>query len=119
MSRYQRHVFVCINERPSEHPRGCCLHRGAAEFRDSLKAEINKRGLNKIVRINNAGCLDACEHGVVMVVYPEGIWYGKVTTKDIPEIVEQTIIGGQIIQRLVIADPRYAPDPSAPAALKV
>ena len=118
MSRYQRHVFVCVNERPENHPKGCCLHRGSAEIRDTLKAELNKHGVAKLVRINNSGCLDACEHGVAMVIYPDAVWYGKVTKEDVPEIVEKTIIAGEVIPRLLIPDPRYAPNSSPPTPLK-
>jgi (2Fe-2S) ferredoxin len=110
MSRYQRHVFVCINERPPGHPKGCCLEKGSSKVRDLLKSELAKRGLAGRVRANNAGCLDACEYGVSMVIYPDGIWYGGVTVDDIPEIIDRTIIGGEVIQRLVIKDARYTPD---------
>jgi (2Fe-2S) ferredoxin len=110
MSRYQRHIFVCINERPKGHPKGCCLERGSAEIRDTLKAELKNRGLATVVRVNNAGCLDACEHGVAMVIYPEGIWYGKVTKDDILEIIDRTILDGEVIQRLLINDSRFKPD---------
>jgi (2Fe-2S) ferredoxin len=110
MSRYKRHVFVCINERPKGHPKGCCLEKGSAEVRDLLKTELQKRGLAGVVRANNAGCLDACEHGVSMVVYPEGIWYGRVTTNDVSEIIDRTIVNGEVIQRLLIPDSRFKPD---------
>ncbi|RPH37829.1 (2Fe-2S) ferredoxin domain-containing protein [bacterium] len=109
MSRYQRHVFVCINERPAGHPKGCCLEKGSAAIRDALKAELQKRGLGGIVRANNSGCLDACAFGPSMVIYPEGIWYGGVKKEDVPEIVEQTIIRGAVIPRLLIKDSRYVP----------
>ena len=110
MARYQRHVFVCINERPPNHPKGCCLLKGSAEVRETLKTELARRGLARIVRANNSGCLDACEFGISMVIYPEGIWYGGVKKEDIPEIIERTIINGEVIQRLLINDERYAPD---------
>jgi len=110
MSRYQRHVFVCINERPAGHPKGCCLEKGSAAIRDAMKAELQKRGLAGIVRANNSGCLDACAFGPSMVIYPEAIWYGGVKKEDVPEIVEQTILHGTVIPRLLIKDPRYAPD---------
>jgi (2Fe-2S) ferredoxin len=110
MSRYQRHVFVCINERPASHPKGCCLEKGSAAIRDTLKAELQKRGLARIVRANNSGCLDACAFGPSMVIYPEGIWYGGVKEEDVPEIIEQTIMRGTVIPRLLIKDPRYVPD---------
>ena len=109
MGRYQRHVFVCLNERPAGHPKGCCLEKGSAQVRDTLKAELQKRGLASIVRANNAGCLDACEFGVSMVIYPEGIWYGGVAVGDVPEIVERTVVGGEVIERLLIKDERYQP----------
>ncbi len=109
MSRYKRHVFVCVNERPPGHPKGCCHDRGSEEIRRILKSELGKRGLAGLVRANKSGCLDACEHGVTVVIYPEGIWYGKVTKDDIPEIIDRTIIGGEVIQRLLIPDARYAP----------
>ena len=73
-----------------------------------MKAEIHKRSLNSFVRVNIAGCLDACEFGVSMVVYPEGVWYGGVTVNDIPEIIEEHVIKGNVVERLLIRDPRYA-----------
>jgi len=109
MSRYQRHVFVCTNERPKGHPKGCCHEKGAAEIRDTLKSEINSRGLAGVVRVNNAGCLDACAFGVALVIYPDGLWYGSVRKEDVREIVDRTILSGEVIERLLIPDPRYAP----------
>ncbi|HXX65161.1 MAG TPA: (2Fe-2S) ferredoxin domain-containing protein [Bacteroidota bacterium] len=109
MARFERHVFVCTNERVPGHPKGCCKEKGSPEVRDALKSEVKRRGLAGIVRINTAGCLDACEFGVSMVVYPEGIWYGGVRSSDVTEIIERTILNGQVIDRLLIKDPRYAP----------
>lgn len=110
MSRFQRHIFVCINERPPDNPKGCCLLKGSAGVRDALKEELKKRGLSHVVRTNNAGCLDACEYGISMVIYPEGIWYGGVKKEDVEEIIDRTIINGEVIQRLVVPNARYAPD---------
>jgi (2Fe-2S) ferredoxin len=106
---YKRHVFVCINERPKDHPRGCCLEKGGDEVRDALKSALTARGLHRAVRANAAGCLDACAHGVSLVVYPEGIWYGGVTVADVPEIIERTIINGEVIERLLMPEDRYKP----------
>lgn len=77
--------------------------------RDTLKAELHRQGLSSVVRANNAGCLDACAHGPSMVIYPEGIWYGGVKKEDVPEIVARTILRGEVIERLLIHDPQYAP----------
>jgi (2Fe-2S) ferredoxin len=104
MPSFQRHVFVCINERAADHPRGSCKLRGGVEVRDRLKAELKARGVSKIIRANNAGCLDQCENGVTVVVYPEQVWYGHVTVADIQEIVEKHLIGGEVVTRLLLPD---------------
>lgn len=110
MPSLERHVFVCTNERAPDNPKGCCKSKGGNDVRDRLKAELATRGLSKIIRANNAGCLDQCEHGVTVVVYPEQVWYGKVTPDDIPEIVEQHLIGGQVVPRLMIASQPHLGD---------
>jgi (2Fe-2S) ferredoxin len=101
---FQRHVFVCVNERPADHPKGSCKARGAVEVRDRMKQELAARGLAKLVRANNAGCLDQCERGVTVVIYPEQVWYGGVTVDDVLEIVERHLIDGEIVERLLIPD---------------
>lgn len=102
MPSLQRHVFVCVNERAADHPKGCCKARGGAEVRDALKDELAKHGLSKTIRANNAGCLDQCEHGVTLVVYPEQVWYGGVTATDVAEIVESHLIKGEVVTRLLL-----------------
>jgi (2Fe-2S) ferredoxin len=102
MPSLQRHVFVCVNERAADNPKGCCKRRGGEAVRDRLKAELAARGLSKVIRANNAGCLDQCEHGVTLVVYPEQVWYGHVTEADIAEIVDKHLIGGEVVARLAL-----------------
>lgn len=104
MPSFQRHIFVCVNERAPGHPRGCCKERGAEEVRARFKREVTAQGLNSQVRANNAGCLDQCEHGVTVVVYPEQVWYGGVTADDVPEIIERHIVGGEYVTRLMLPD---------------
>jgi len=101
MSRYQRHLFICENRRPSGHPRGCCAARGAEEVRSAFKKALKKRGLAGLVRANAAGCLDTCELGVSVVVYPEGVWYGGVRVEDVDEIVQRHVVGGEVVERLL------------------
>lgn len=119
MPSFQRHVFVCINERAADHPRGCCKAKGGVEVRDRLKSELTRRGLSKLVRANNAGCLDQCEQGVTVVVYPEQVWYGHVTVADIPEIVEKHLIGGEVVTRLLLADQPHLSERGALPVLEV
>jgi (2Fe-2S) ferredoxin len=104
MPSFQRHVFVCTNERAPDHPRGCCKARGGDEVRSALKRELSARGMQEMVRANIAGCLDQCEQGVTVVVYPEQVWYGGVTAADVPEIVERHILGGEYVTRLMLPE---------------
>ena len=110
MPSLQRHVFVCTNERAPDHPKGSCKLKGSVEVRDKLKAELKARGLAKLVRANNAGCLDQCEFGITVVVYPEQVWYGHVTIDDIPEIIEKHLIKGEIVERLLLPDQPHLGD---------
>jgi (2Fe-2S) ferredoxin len=71
---FDAHVFVCINRRADGHPKGCCAARGSEDLLDYIKRRAKALGLPKI-RVNSSGCLDRCEHGPVIVVYPAGIWY--------------------------------------------
>jgi (2Fe-2S) ferredoxin len=77
------------------------------DLRQALKNSIKAKGLRGTVRANAAGCLDACEFGPSIVVYPEAIWYGGVQLGDLDEIIESHIINGQPVERLRIQDPRY------------
>jgi (2Fe-2S) ferredoxin len=111
---YARHVFVCLNERPPDDPRGCCSARGGKEVHEAFRRELKARNLSRAIRANKSGCLDACERGVTVVVYPEGVWYGGVTAADVPEIVESHLVGGAPVERLVFARRSEADGAPAP-----
>lgn len=104
MPKFTHHIFVCCNQREPGHGRGCCDPKGNEELRDAFKKEIKKRGLRPLVRANTAGCLDQCELGPTVVIYPQAIWYGGVQVQDVPRIVEETILGGRVIEELRIPD---------------
>lgn len=96
---YTRHLFICTNRRPDGSPRGCCATKGGEELRLAFKKELDAQDAQG-VRANGAGCLDACERGAAVVVYPEGVWYGGVTKEDVKEIVSSHLVGGQPVERL-------------------
>jgi (2Fe-2S) ferredoxin len=98
----ERHIFICTNRRSEDNPKGCCASKDAELVRSEFKRLVFERDLRDTMRANAAGCLDQCEHGVTVVVYPEGVWYGGVTPADVPEIVEQHLQGGVPVQRLRI-----------------
>jgi (2Fe-2S) ferredoxin len=110
---YRAHVFCCTNERPEGHPRGCCKGRGSERLRNYMKARAKELGL-KDVRINAAGCLDRCELGPSMVIYPEGVWYTVRTPEDVDEILEVHVIGRGRVRRLMMDAPAPV---SAPATI--
>ncbi len=102
MSYYERHVFFCCNQRQ---PRAvCCNNHGARQMRDYAKDKIKALGLSGHgkIRVNIAGCLDRCNEGPVMVVYPEAVWYTYVDREDIDEIIREHLQRGRIVARLKI-----------------
>lgn len=102
MSYYRYHVFFCINQR--EDGRACCANHGSASLRDYAKERVKALGLagKGGVRVNTAGCLDRCEEGPVIVVYPEGTWYTYVDEQDIDEIIDEHLVHGRVVERLRI-----------------
>ncbi|MGA2422204.1 MAG: ferredoxin [Candidatus Acidiferrum sp.] len=105
MAKFQKHIFVCMNKREAGHPRGCCDPTGEGELQRLFKVKLAQRGIaNSSVRANKCGCLDQCELGPTVVVYPEAVWYGQVRPEDVDEIIDAHIIGGQPVKRLVIPD---------------
>ncbi|MGD0569308.1 MAG: (2Fe-2S) ferredoxin domain-containing protein [Candidatus Sulfotelmatobacter sp.] len=104
MPKFEKHIFICGNQRPPGNPRGCCDPTGQAKLQKLFKKKLAERGLKGRVRANQSGCLDQCEHGPNLVIYPEAVWYGHVTEADVDEIIESHIIGGEPVERLMLAD---------------
>ena len=98
---YTTHLFCCTNVRADEHPRGCCAAKGSGALRDYMKRRAKEIGLKK-TRVNAAGCLDRCELGPIMVIYPEGVWYTYASEADIEEILLVHISGGGCVERLLL-----------------
>ncbi|GBD87325.1 ferredoxin, 2Fe-2S [bacterium BMS3Abin03] len=110
MKRFDKHIFICENVRPTGHPRGCCSEKGSKELRQLFKNRLKLKGFSSTVRANAAGCLDACEFGITVVIYPEGIWYGNVRESDVDEIIESHIQNNKPVERLMIKDERFYKD---------
>jgi (2Fe-2S) ferredoxin len=100
MPKFDHHIFICTNQRSPENPRGCCDPAGLGQLQLQFKKELAARGLKDTVRANKAGCLDQCEHGPTVVVYPEAVWYGGVTAADVAEIIESHLLHGIPVARL-------------------
>jgi (2Fe-2S) ferredoxin len=99
---FDAHLFVCCNRRPDGHPRGSCAAKGSEKLRDYMKARGKELGLENI-RVNSAGCLDRCELGPCLVIYPEGVWYKIETTADIDRVLEMHVRDGGRARDLMLA----------------
>ncbi|MDP2205759.1 MAG: (2Fe-2S) ferredoxin domain-containing protein [Alphaproteobacteria bacterium] len=100
---FKRHIFCCGNERPAGHPRGCCKEKGGVDLRNYLKSRVSELKIDG-ARVNMAGCLDRCELGAVMVIYPEGVWYTYASREDIDEITDKHLMHGEIVERLLLTN---------------
>lgn len=102
MSHYQHHVFFCLNER--DDGSACCGRHDASAMQQHAKQRIKALGLNGEgrIRVNKSGCLDRCDEGPCIVVYPEAVWYTYVDRDDIDEIIDSHLVGGRIVDRLRI-----------------
>ena len=102
MSYYACHVFFCCNQR--DEGRACCNDKGASAMRDYAKRRVKELGLagEGKARVNQAGCLDRCEEGPCIAVYPDAVWYTYVDRADIDEIIEEHVTHGRVVARLRI-----------------
>ncbi|MBL7961022.1 (2Fe-2S) ferredoxin domain-containing protein [bacterium] len=103
MAKFKHHIFICQNTRETGHPRGSCNSDGKSELLKLFKESVKKYGLDGKVRSNKAGCLDQCEHGPTVVIYPEAVWYGGVKAEDADEIVK-SLAEGRTVDRLKLKD---------------
>jgi (2Fe-2S) ferredoxin len=94
--KYQKHIFICTNQRPATAPRPSCGEALTVAF----KKAINDHHLDVPIRAQKAGCMDLCESGPTVVVYPDGVFYGKVQLSDVQEIVDEHIVNGRPVERL-------------------
>lgn len=102
MPKLKYHIFVCQNVRPPEAPKGCCSGRGSEEVFDELRRQVREKFSPQVARVSKSGCLGPCESGVNIVIYPEGIWYARVTLADLPQIVEEHLVNGRPVERLLL-----------------
>ena len=106
MDYYRHHVFFCTNQREPDASgvaRPCCAAKNASSLRDYAKKKVKALGLSGAgqVRVNNAGCLDRCEEGPCVVVYPEGVWYAAVTPALLERIVVEHLRDGRVVEEAV------------------
>ncbi|KAA3616220.1 MAG: (2Fe-2S) ferredoxin domain-containing protein [Calditrichaeota bacterium] len=100
MEKYEKHIFVCVNERTEDNPKGSCFNKNSLNVFQKFRKEITTRDLKKTVCASKSGCLASCSDGPTVVVYPEGVWYKNVSENDVAEILEEHILGDRPVERL-------------------
>ena len=100
---YDMRIFCCVNSRDTDHPRPSCSQRGAVDLQGYFAAQVQQSPdvLGRI-RVNTSGCLNRCELGPTLVIYPQGVWYCYRTQADLDEILQSHVIGGVLVQRLLL-----------------
>ncbi len=98
---FATHIFVCGNRRPDGHERGCCASKGSEKIRDYMKARVKELKIPG-VRVNQAGCLDRCEHGPCAVLYPEGVWYRLDSFEAVDAVLEAHVQDGGRVKALML-----------------
>ena len=102
MPRPDKHVFVCTQNRPQGHPRGSCASSGCAEVMNEFMNEIQNRNLFDKILLTNTGCMGPCMLGPSVLVYPEGVMYGRVGKDDVKTIIDQHLLGGTPVEALKV-----------------
>ena len=99
---YKHHIFFCNNVR--QNGKQCCSQNGAKELYRYAKDRCRESSiLGKAgIGVSESRCLGRCEHGPVVVVYPDDVWYQYIDEKDVDEIIESHLIGGKEVERLKI-----------------
>lgn len=101
MSTVKRHVFVCTQQRPPNHPRGSCAAKGSVEVLQTFWSELQKRNAYEQIAITYCGCLGPCDGGPNVLVFPEATLYQGVGKADVIEIFDTHLVGGKPVERLL------------------
>ena len=99
---YTKHIFICTNQRPEGAAKPSCGEEHGMALVSEFKKQVKEKGLSVEIRAHKTGCLDVCDFGPALVVYPEGVFYQHVQISDVAEIVEEHLIANRVVQRLVL-----------------
>jgi vanillate O-demethylase ferredoxin subunit len=115
---YETHILCCCNQRPEGHPRSCCADRGGRDFMEVIARRVEAAGLSNVT-VTEAGCMERCELGPAMVIYPDAVWYTYENEDDVEEIIEKHLKGGERVERLVLEPDQKLPKPKGVELLDV
>ena len=98
MSNYRMHILVCGGTG--------CIASGSVDILSALHSELEKRGLADEIQVLKTGCFGFCEQGPIVKIYPDNVFYVKVTAADIPTLVEEHVVKGCVVEKLLYHDPQ-------------
>ena len=101
MEKPEYHIFVCASFRADGDPKGVCHKKGSVPLLPYIENEILERGLD--AQITSTGCMKACDHGPVMVLQPQGLWYGQVESEDVVDEILDALEDGAVVESRLIA----------------
>jgi len=101
MEKPKHHIFVCVSSRLTGEAKGFCLQKDGKEIIAKFMEEIQDRDLDSEIMVTSTGCLGLCSMGPIVMIYPDTIWYGKVTVDDVEEIMD-AIEENTVVERLVL-----------------
>ena len=99
---YTKHIFICTNQRPEGAAKPSCGEEHGMALVTEFKKQVKEKGLSVEIRAQKTGCLDVCDFGPALVVYPDGVFYQHVQISDVAEIVEEHLIANKVVERLVL-----------------
>ncbi|MDO8828098.1 ferredoxin [Methylophaga sp.] len=102
MPKPEKHVFICTQNRAQGHPRGSCVSNGCADVMNEFMSEIQSQNLFDRIGLTNTGCIGPCKLGPSVLVYPEGVLYGKVTKDDVKTIIVEHLLGDKPVEKLLV-----------------
>ncbi len=97
---YDKHLFICTNQRAEGAARKSCGEVHGMQIVDAFKKKLKQLNLPVKIRAQRSGCLDICDWGQTLVIYPEGVFYTGVELTDVDEIINEHLIGNRIVERL-------------------
>ncbi len=99
---YTKHIFICTNQRPEGAAKPSCGEAHGLALVSEFKKQVKDKGLSVEIRAQKTGCLDVCDFGPALVIYPEGVFYQNVQLADVAEIVEEHLIANRRVERLLL-----------------
>jgi len=103
---YDKHIFICTNQRAPDAPRISCGEAHGLEIVDVFKKRLKELNLPIKLRAQKAGCLEICDFGQTIVIYPEGVFYVGVQLSDVEEIINEHVINNRPVERLILENVR-------------